>query len=336
MESNIILCVDDDTVILNALRSLIVKTLGSGSVVEIAETGQDALEICADFQQQGKELGVVIVDFIMPMMRGDELLIRLHEISPRTIKIMLTGQSDLHGIKRTINQANLYRFLEKPFNNADMALTVKSALHAYHLERELMLRSEELERSNKNMERLVMERTRELAEKNAQLESIAVTDRLTKLYNRLKLDQVLEDELARTQRYASHFSLILLDVDHFKSVNDTHGHPIGDLVLIEMARILDDGVRKVDVVGRWGGEEFLIVCRDTRMEGVRALAEKLRQRVAVHVFPVVGKKTCSFGVTEVALNDTITQLMARVDEALYRSKANGRNRVECAAKSETD
>lgn len=155
----IVLCVDDDTTVLNALRTLLGKTLGGNIMVEIAESGQEALEICAELKEDGKEVSVVISDFIMPSMRGDELLIRIHEKNPRTIKIMLTGQSDLQGIKRTINEANLYRFLEKPFNNADLMLTTRSALQTYSKERDLERQLENLRKANAELER-------QLAEKN--------------------------------------------------------------------------------------------------------------------------------------------------------------------------
>ena len=158
MQSNILLCVDDDTTVLSALSTLLGKTLGSDVMIELAESGQEAIEICADLQRQGRELGVVVSDFVMPGMRGDELLVRLHEKSPRTIKIMLTGQSDLGGVKRTINEANLYRFLEKPFNNADFVLTVKTALHAYAQERDTARQIEALQQRCAELERMLAER----------------------------------------------------------------------------------------------------------------------------------------------------------------------------------
>ncbi len=155
MTTGIILCVDDDTTVLKALRTLLGSMLGSDNVIEIAESGQEALELCDDLQKEGRELTLVISDFIMPGMRGDELLVRLHEKSPKTIKIMLTGQSDLTGVKRAINEANLYRFLEKPFNNADLVLTAKSAVHAYKQERGLILQIETLKKENAELNRML-------------------------------------------------------------------------------------------------------------------------------------------------------------------------------------
>jgi response regulator RpfG family c-di-GMP phosphodiesterase len=140
----VILCVDDDTAVLQALRSLLEKTMGGQVDIEVAECGDDALDICDDLAKEGRPVSIVISDYIMPNMRGDELLLKLHERSPKMIKIMLTGQSDLTGVRRVINKASLYRFLEKPFNNADLVLTAKSAVESYLAEEELQQKIEEL------------------------------------------------------------------------------------------------------------------------------------------------------------------------------------------------
>lgn len=331
MSKGIILCVDDDVTVLNALRTMLANAFEGRHTIEIAESGEEALDICEELKLKGRELTVVISDFIMPSMRGDELLIRIHEISPNTIKIMLTGQSDVQGVKRAINEANLYRFLEKPFDNSDMILTAKSAVHSYHQERELERRNKELESINNHLEQLVKERTNELLEKNKQLEKLSITDRLTGLYNRLKLDQVIDEEFSRSKHGSSSFSIILLDIDKFKSINDTYGHSVGDQVLIEFANLLIIGTREIDIVGRWGGEEFLIICRDTDQDSANALAESLRHRVANHSFPVIMSRTSSFGVAVFTKGDTIASVINRADNALYRAKENGRNRVEFEA-----
>ena len=328
MGKTITLCVDDEPVVLNAIRTLLTNQLDSDHIIEIAESAEEALEICDDLLANGDELNLIISDYIMPDMQGDELLARIHARSPNTITILLTGQSFIEGIKRAINDANLYRFLEKPFNNDDIVLTVRSAHRAYAQARELERQNESLRLMNANLEALVAQRTQELQEKNQELERLAVTDRLTGLYNRLRLDQIQDKELAYAERYGVSFSLLLMDVDKFKSINDQFGHRTGDLVLIDLARVLLDNIRKTDTLGRWGGEEFLIICPNTPTENAILMAENIRQKVAEHQFAVVGQKTISVGISSYRMGDTIVAMMERADGALYRAKGGGRNRVE--------
>ena len=250
-QAGIILCVDDDSTVLAALRSVLSSHFGSEMEFEFAESGDEALEIDAELRAQGRELGLVISDFMMPGLRGDELLVRLHATSPNTVKILLTGQSDLTGVKRAINDANLYRFLEKPFLNEDIVLTVRAAIKSYRQERDLIRQNEELRRLNAELEDIVQARTLELVEKNRELEQLSVTDKLTGLANRRKLDQVLEEEFIRARRYDVEFSVAIMDIDHFKVVNDGHGHATGDVVLEAMARILRQQTRDADVLARW-------------------------------------------------------------------------------------
>lgn len=131
MSPQIVLCVDDDPTVLHALRTLLGQSLSDDVRVEVAEGGHEALDLCEDLRAEGYEVGVVITDFIMPSMRGDELLVRLHQNHPQAIKIMLTGQSDVEGIKRSVNEAGLFRFVDKPFDNADLVLITQKALRAY-------------------------------------------------------------------------------------------------------------------------------------------------------------------------------------------------------------
>ena len=329
-----ILCVDDDITILSSLKQLLNGHFGKQWLVECAESGEDALDAIASFKNDGIELSVIISDYIMPGMSGDELLARVHRLSPNTVKVMLTGQSHLAGIVRAINEAQLYRYLEKPFDNTDFVLTIDGACKAYQQARMLALKNlellrvnSELEGFNQRLEAIVAERTQELLEKNGQLELLAVTDKLTGLFNRLKLDKTLTEEVARGERYNTDLSVILLDIDKFKNVNDTHGHEIGDTVLVAIAEILCNHVRTTDLVGRWGGEEFLIVCRGSPQEAAAAVAEKLRRVIAAHEFSVVGHKTASFGLAQYRAGDNVKSVVARADLALYQAKNMGRNRV---------
>lgn len=170
----------------------------------------------------------------------------------------------------------------------------------------------------------------QLIEQNRQLERLSVTDQLTGLFNRLQLDRSLDEERARALRYSTQFCVVLLDLDRFKSVNDTFGHPVGDQVLVGLSRVLQRHVREADVLGRWGGEEFLIVCRDTTLPGARVLAEKLRVAIAAQTFAVAGPRTASFGVAAYCPDEAVTDTLKRADEALYQAKLAGRNRVMLA------
>ncbi len=160
------------------------------------------------------------------------------------------------------------------------------------------------------------------------VEELAISDYLTKLYNRVKLDEELSREIMRAVRYKTPFCVILLDIDHFKNVNDSYGHQTGDAVLKAIARILKESTRKVDTAGRWGGEEFLVITPSAGIdEGVQT-AEKLRSEIESLAFETIGTQTASFGVAEYREGDTIESLTERVDKALYRAKSKGRNRVE--------
>ncbi|BEV72570.1 MULTISPECIES: sensor domain-containing diguanylate cyclase [unclassified Paludibacterium] len=186
-----------------------------------------------------------------------------------------------------------------------------------------------LEASQRTQEALGQVRLaqQELLESNRQLERLTVTDSLTGLGNRMMLDRVLEEQLNRYRRYGGVFSLVLLDIDFFKRINDTHGHPVGDMVLVALAQLLKQSTRSVDVIGRWGGEEFLLICPDTDLFSALELAEKLRQRVESCHFPIIDALSASFGVASVQEDDNAQSLLARVDRALYRAKDGGRNRV---------
>jgi len=159
------------------------------------------------------------------------------------------------------------------------------------------------------------------------IEIISVTDKLTGIFNRMKLDEVLSTEFTRFRRFGHPYSLIVFDIDFFKRVNDTYGHLAGDEVLKALATLIKSSIREADVFGRWGGEEFLIICCGTELDGAFNLASKLRRKVELFEFPEVDKLTCSFGVAQIDESGT-ENMVKRADDALYRAKQGGRNRVE--------
>lgn len=157
---------------------------------------------------------------------------------------------------------------------------------------------------------------------------LASTDSLTGIANRREFTSVLEKEMARAKRYGSALSLIMYDIDHFKRVNDTLGHDVGDEVLKTLTMLVKKVIRSADILARWGGEEFLILSPESDMDAAKIEAERLRQAIADYPFKKVGKITVSFGVTSFDSHDDMTSLLKRVDDALYKAKENGRNRVE--------
>ncbi|PLX66924.1 MAG: hypothetical protein C0602_10885 [Denitrovibrio sp.] len=168
-----------------------------------------------------------------------------------------------------------------------------------------------------------------------ELERISVTDRLTGVYNRMKLDSVIQTEHQRYTRYGELYSIILMDIDKFKSVNDTYGHLVGDYVLKELANIVPQYLRETDIFGRWGGEEFLIICPHTDIEGAYTIAEKVREGIESHDFEYVKKITSSFGAADIGQAKDYYALIKLVDNMLYEAKRTGRNKV-CMPSVATD
>ncbi len=167
----------------------------------------------------------------------------------------------------------------------------------------------------------------ELEVKNCELNKLAITDQLTGLYNRGKLNEALNNEVAYYERYSRPFGIILMDIDFFKTVNDTYGHLVGDMILVTISKLMQSSIRITDILGRWGGEEFLIICPGTDREGIGKMAEKLRNTIESYNFPEIKKSTASFGGTVFRENENLTQIIKRADDALYQAKKSGRNKV---------
>lgn len=182
--------------------------------------------------------------------------------------------------------------------------------------------------------RAIISKEEQLVEENTKLENqyklvekLSITDGLTGLYNRHKIEDVLIQEIKRCERTGEVFSLILIDIDKFKEVNDNYGHFVGDEVLRAFSGILQESVRETDIVGRWGGEEFMIICINTDSEGTSELAEKIRENVHDYQFHYVDRKTASFGVATFEKSLTTDDLFVKADKALYQAKETGRNKV---------
>jgi two-component system cell cycle response regulator len=180
----------------------------------------------------------------------------------------------------------------------------------------------------------------ELSKENQQLYQLAITDGLTKLVNRRYFSERLNSEFARVKRFGGRIGYVICDIDHFKKVNDTYGHAVGDRVLKQIAAILLASVRSIDTAGRYGGEEFVLMLPETELAGVVRVAEKIRSTVEAYDFtpddpdelPGPAHITISLGAIsypEIKVNSS-SDLMELADQALYQAKQNGRNRIECA------
>jgi diguanylate cyclase (GGDEF)-like protein len=185
----------------------------------------------------------------------------------------------------------------------------------------------ELEERMTLLARLVDEKTTELSQALVENKRLASTDKLTSIFNRRVLDDTLANEIQRCERYGETFSVLLLDIDHFKHVNDRFGHQVGDRMLIAISNILGQRIRTTDILGRWGGEEFLIICPKTSLIEIGILAETIRKTVESYSFELVKDQTVSIGISSYVSGDNCNDIFFRADSALYDAKRSGRNLV---------
>jgi two-component system, cell cycle response regulator len=339
-----IVCVDDEEGILAALRQQLSARFGGECDIAVAKNAREALDLIDDLQHDGEEVAVVIADQIMPGMKGVELLEEVHRRSPRTVKILLTGQAGLDAVVYAINRASL-EYIPKPWDEPDLRLTIQNLLSRFRLEREreellaeLRSKNAELATLNSSLEEKVQVRTRELEGLNARLAELAITDGLTGLYNHRHFRERLTLELERSNRTGLPLSVVMIDVDSFKAYNDSHGHLAGDNALRGVAKVLQSGRRANDVVARYGGEEFAVVLVDVPSAAAKDVADRIVAQVAEFPFEFgstqpLGRLTISAGVAT-APGDGVdaATVLAAADRALFAAKDAGRNCVRVAGK----
>jgi diguanylate cyclase (GGDEF)-like protein len=298
-----ILIVDDDEDIRSFLRAVLE---GDGHQVLEAATGVAALGALELHRPQ-----LVLLDVMMPTMDGFAVVQAMKQRpGPFLPVILLTAFDDPASRARGIS-AGADEVLGKPVHPFELRLRVRAMLRIQHLANELHLA-------------------------NRRLQLLARTDELTRVRNRRGLRSTLLREFHRAERYGAQLSLLALDIDRFKAVNDTHGHATGDVVLRTVAKALKDGLRQVDVVGRTGGEEFVVVCPETPATEALMVAQRLRAAVARErvAAPSGGTVAVTVSCGVATLGDVpaanADELLAYADAALYRAKALGRDRVEHA------
>jgi diguanylate cyclase (GGDEF)-like protein len=308
-----ILVVDDDPCMLKLLSKHLVS---AGYEVLAVESAAEALRI---LHQDGP--AVVLSDWSMPGMTGIELCqtIRASEALGFTYIIILTALSEKQHVVQAL-EAGANDFLAKPFHCQELLARISAGMRIVSLEADLMRQQRELHKANA-----------ELVILNRKLETMATTDELTGLANRREAMERLRAIWSNARRYHQPFSCIMLDLDHFKVCNDTHGHDFGDAVLRAVAQMVMRTVRSSDLACRLGGEEFLVLCPQTPAEMAARGAERLRQKVESRTIRSGGLEahvTISAGVAQCdATTRSAEDLLKHADEALYAAKHQGRNRV---------
>ncbi len=315
LHSHIIVAEDDQA----TLKLFVRQLKEAGYEVTPCINGREALEA---IQERGK--GIIIADWGMPEMGGLELCQAVRELqSFRAIQsvhiILVTASADKDRLVQGL-EAGADDYLTKPYHAQELLARLHAAERTLRLLDELFQQRMEVQKANATLQVF-----------NDKLEKLASTDMLTGLHNRRVLFERFGELWAMSERTDADLAFIMLDIDHFKSVNDTYGHHVGDLVLTEVSRRMRGALRPYDVCARFGGEEFAVVCPNSDSAATTQIAERIRQAVAAkpvkaedQVIPV----TVSVGAaTRREDHASVDVLIGEADEMLYRAKENGRNQV---------
>ena len=282
----------------------------NGYEVDWVEDGKSAI-----MKARIQPVDVILLDFVLPDIDGNEVCrwLKLSEYTRGIPIIMITARSGTEN-KVSCLEAGADDCLPKPYNEVELNARIYACLRTKALQDELR------------------EKNRQLQKMLTKVETLAVTDSLTGLFNRRYCENVLEKEFGKTARYNSPLTCLMIDIDHFKKVNDGYGHRTGDTVLKEVAEIIKSNSREVDTVARWGGEEFVVLLPQTGKESGELFASRLVKVISEHRFHGISGKqiTVSIGFASAPdpSMDAGEKLINASDFALYAAKKKGRNRIE--------
>jgi diguanylate cyclase (GGDEF)-like protein len=304
-----ILVVDDKKII----RTTITQVLeDDGHEVITAANGADALALYTE-----ERFPIVITDIYMPIMTGIDLLAAIKKIDERTQVIMMTSYASVDSAIATI-RSSAYDYLTKPFEDIELiSNVVRRAAEKVRLERQ-----------TEHLIEMLRQKSEQLERSNAKLKTLATRDSLTGLYNHRHFQESLAAELNRAKRYQRPFSLLFIDLDFFKTFNDTNGHLEGDRLLTELSKLFLENFRKTDIVCRYGGDEFAVILPEESNQSARTIAAKLHAQVAEHPFEEreampQGRVTISIGIATYPDDDTDAEsLLKHADQTMYEAKKN--------------
>ena len=317
-----ILVVDDEIENLNALERVV---RGQFEMVGLQNPRQ-ALDEAAKQNFQ-----VIVSDLKMPGMLGTELLAEIAKKRPLITRVILSGHTDTVEMLDAINRAEIYRYVTKPWDNKELLVVLKQALKHHSLLMENQRLIQELMELNETLEHKVLERTSDLKQANDKLSELAMTDALTKILSRRAIFNRFNEEVDRATRYKRPLVVAMIDVDHFKNFNDTEGHVLGDEALKKIAQNFSANLRKSDAIGRYGGEEFMLVLPETKIQSGREIAERLR--LSIERMSFQGKKEEAFLTVSIGLavfpdfGKSAEELIQVADHSLFMAKQRGRNQI---------
>lgn len=304
-----VLLVEDNKAQSTIIKDYLVK---NGFSVVTVDDGASAFKAA-----KTGNIDIILLDRILPDIDGSEVCrwLKLDQSTRDIPVIMLTAKGAMTD-KVSGLEAGADDYLPKPFDEIELNARIYVRLRA-------KTHQDELKQKNRQLEDML-----------TRVESLAIMDPLTGLYNRRRFETIFAIEFKRSQRYKLPLSLLMIDIDHFKKVNDTLGHQDGDTVLRELAQVIQSTIREVDTAARWGGEEFMVLSPNTTKENGLRAAERVRNAVFNHAFTGMKNKkvTVSIGVAGIPdpVIDTRDKMLHAADLAMYRAKENGRNRVESA------
>ncbi|HEX2077574.1 MAG TPA: diguanylate cyclase [Longimicrobium sp.] len=308
-----IMVVDD---VLDNVDILEARLSSRGYEVLTAASGPEALQRVRENPPH-----LILLDVMMPDMDGHEVARRIKEDEslPFIPIILVTALSESEDVVQGL-ESGADDYIPKPYNFRELEARVRAMLRIKFLQDELDQKNRELELANRRLKKL------------------SITDGLTELFNHRHVHELLHDEFERSARTGESIAVVMMDLDRFKQVNDTYGHPTGDVILYETAQIIKDTACEIDMVGRYGGEEFIAILPETDEEPAAAFAERVRAAVEEHVYrdgATEVRMTVSCGVASVTAAgvDSPEALLKAADEALYQAKHGGRNQVVRASQA---